>query len=80
MCSPDGRQQISQAVVLLGARRAAGQVLTHPGHPHVSVLAGKLTVDIDVEQVKTFLAGELGARGAEQRGDEVRVRCGGARS
>jgi hypothetical protein len=48
--------------VLLGARRAPGQVLAHPGDSCVGMLTGKLTVDIDVEQVKTFLAGELGAR------------------
>ena len=42
--------------MLLGAGRASRQVLAHPRDVRVGMLTGQLTVDIDVEQVKTFLA------------------------
>jgi hypothetical protein len=44
--------------VLLGAGRAPDEVLAHSGDVLVGILTGELTVDIDVEQLKTFLAGE----------------------
>ena len=57
------KQQLAQAIVILGAGRAAMQVRAHPGNRRVGVGvgAGELELDVAVELVEALLTGELGS-------------------
>ncbi len=49
--------------MLLGARRTALQVLSHPGYKLVCAWTRQLVLDVDVEQLEALLAAQLGAPG-----------------
>jgi hypothetical protein len=60
------RDQISKAVVLVGACRAAVQVRAHPGYALLRILARELVLYVDVEVLEALLAGELRSRRTQQ--------------
>jgi len=62
---------LAQALVLLAARRAALEVLAHPGDLSVGVVAGELGLDVLVEQLEALVAADLAALRAEQAGEQV---------
>src|SRR5947209_7171692 len=63
-------QQIAQAVVFLRARRTPAKVFPHSGNALIRVGAGKLVLDVDVEQLEALLAGQLGTARTQQPVDD----------
>ena len=65
------REQGEQALVVLGARRAAFQVRAHAGNRRVGARARQLELDVAVELVEAALAGHLRAVRPEEARQEA---------
>src|SRR5262245_60541598 len=63
--------QLAQALVVLGAGRAALQMLAHTGQARVGVLTRELQLDVLVEQLEAVLAGHLVSGRPQKPGDQV---------
>src|SRR5262245_27553180 len=72
--------EFAQALVVLAAGRAAGEVGAHPGHLALGLAAGELGLDVLVEAVEAVLAAELGPLGAEHPVDQRSVHGAAPRS
>src|SRR5215211_1214401 len=67
-------QQIAQALVLLAAGQAAGEVGPDAGELGVGIGAGQLQLDVAVELGEALLAADLRLLGAEQPVDQAHWR------
>ena len=74
------RDERSEALVVLRARRAPFQVRTHPGDRGVGLALAKFELDVAIEELEALLAAHLGPRrgpsrrpGSESPGREHRV-------
>src|SRR5438045_7871800 len=65
------QQERTQAVPILGTRRAAIQVGSHSGNRQIRVGANQLQLDVAIELLEALLASDLGPRRTEQAPDET---------
>src|SRR5581483_12093735 len=70
---PVGGEEGDEALVLLGARRAALEVGGHAGNGGVGVVSRHLELHVAVELLEALVAAELRALGAQQAADHVRT-------
>src|SRR5947209_4712453 len=61
--------EVTEAVVLLGACRAARQVLAHAWDARIRILARECRIDVHVEEVKALVTRQLHTCGPEQSAD-----------
>src|SRR6476620_3295742 len=64
------RDEVAQAVEVLGAGRAAVEMRAHAGDPGVAGLAGEAQLDVAVELLEALLAGQLRSARAEHPAQE----------
>ena len=67
---PLRRDERSQALVVLRARRAPLQVLAHPGDRGVGLALAEFELDVAIEQLEALLSADLEPVGTEQAPDQ----------